>query len=118
MESDKTRIFVYGSLKKGYGNYDYFLRNADFVSNAVTKEPYKMYSLGGFPGVVKDAEVHIKGELYDVDVVQLARIDRLEGHPTFYERELIETNHGPAWMYFLTKPDNYIRNKVVESGVW
>lgn len=64
-----------------------------------------MLDLGSFPGVVpgdaaegKDGAV--TGEVYEVSDETFRRLDRLEGHPRLYRRELVETEaNGPAWMY-------------------
>lgn len=78
-------IFVYGTLKRGWGN-NIIIRDQRFIGVAETLEPaYEMYGLGGFPGVVSGNKT-IKGELFEVDDTAFDRCDRLEGHPNFYKR--------------------------------
>lgn len=82
-----TKLFVYGTLKKGYGNH-HILDGAKLIGNARMYNAV-MYSLGGFPGLQKTAslEDYVDGELYDVDAGVLKRCDMLEGHPDFYIRK-------------------------------
>ncbi len=108
-----TNVFVYGTLKKGYGN-NRLLANSLFCGKAITNEEYLMLNLGYFPGVRKNDPLALKpfignvaGELYQVDAPTLESLDRLEGNGHFYNREIVITllpeNDAPvrAWMYFL-----------------
>jgi len=92
------RVFVYGTLKRGHGNWHHFLKDdAAFVGHAITVKEFSMIA-GGFP-VVLDCDGNrgqIKGEVYDVDDETLRRLDGLEGFrgegdPTnMYDRKLTE----------------------------
>ena len=102
-----SRIAVYGTLKQGRGNHDYFLQEANLVSKeAQTVNNYAMYS-SGIPYVVKDEQTtQIQCEIYDVDEWELQSIDGLEGHPNWYKREEIDIkledgSTTKAWMYFM-----------------
>lgn len=96
------RVFVYGSLRKGLGN-SYLLNNSKFISIARTINPFQMIDYGGFPGIVKNIEdmepKTIVGEVYEVDDETLDNLDALESNGSFYQREIIFTTSGPAWMY-------------------
>lgn len=79
-------VFVYGSLKKGFGNHG-LLARSEFLGNAETVESrFKMVSLGGFPGVYDTGGDKIKGEIYKVDHMTLRNLDRLESEGSFYGR--------------------------------
>jgi gamma-glutamylaminecyclotransferase len=87
--SSFPKVFVYGTLKRGFGNH-HFLAGAKFLGTGTTKEKFAMYSDGGIPFVVKNEEVcFIHGELYMMDKMCLRNLDRLEGHPRLYKREEI-----------------------------
>ena len=74
-------IFVYGTLKLGYGKH-HLLEGAQFLGPAKTLEKYSMYE-SEIPFVFKgDAVSHIYGELYQVDELTLKMIDKLEGLPS------------------------------------
>lgn len=75
-------VFVYGTLKRGYGN-NHLLTNALYLGSARTKDKWTMIGASrAFPYVVlKDAnEGHqVKGECYMVDASIMFNLDRLEG---------------------------------------
>lgn len=116
-ELPKVRVFVYGSLKKGFGNHEWCLGKADMLGEAETLPQYSLFSLGSFPGVRKGGVTAIQGELYDVSRDELDSLDSLEGHPSFYKREVIETSEGEAWIYLLPE-DEYGEHETIPSGVW
>lgn len=99
----KYLVFVYGTLKHGFNNH-HLLDDSDYLGHVETSESkWQMYSLGGFPGVVA-GENTIYGEMYSVSQYTFDMCDRLEGHPTFYKRELVDVVDGDgvsytAWMY-------------------
>lgn len=113
------RVFVYGTLKNGFYNHRY-LAGSRFIGSARTTEKYAMYTEGGIPCVVEDEAVsNIYGELYSVDGTVLQNLDRLEGHPNWYQRREIEIclddGTSPtvkAWMYFIP----YHSGKLITSG--
>jgi gamma-glutamylcyclotransferase (GGCT)/AIG2-like uncharacterized protein YtfP len=114
--SKQHTVAVYGSLKKGFGNHR-LLTNAEYLG--VDKiDGWDMYGLGGFPGIVAgEGSIHI--EVYKVDDEEMARLDMLEGYPSFYDRKQVSTQHGDAWVYFLATPENYIDTcAVVPTGRW
>ena len=115
------KVFVYGSLKRDYSNHS-VLSGAKFITEAkTTGSAWHMFSMGGFPGIVGGLH-NISGEIYEVDEAGLKRLDWLEGNGAFYNREVIETDQGLAWMYVLMDAsdrdinNNYgVRN---ENGVF
>lgn len=110
-------VFVYGTLKRTHGNHVVLLRSgSDFLGEATTKPEYTMYDNGAFPAITKGGNTVIFGEVYKVD--HMSYLDGLEGYPVFYNRELIDTPYGKAWIYFLpaTELANYW--KPVDSGIW
>jgi gamma-glutamylcyclotransferase (GGCT)/AIG2-like uncharacterized protein YtfP len=117
------KLFVYGTLKQGFGNHD-FLENAKFLGAYDTSNAnYRMVSLGNFPGVIEldgqDEHCYILGELYEVDDATLAKIDMLEGNGHFYTRKVIDLSDTDdtieAWMYLL--PQSYLDWKVFDWKV-
>lgn len=77
-------VFVYGTLKKGGGNYR-LLENATFVAKGHTQEKMQMLSAGGFPVVFPDVpRGYVTGEIYAVDDKTLASLDRLESAGSMY----------------------------------
>lgn len=98
-------VFVYGTLMEAYGNH-IFLRDSPMICKATTVDSYEMLA-AGIPYVNKDSpESKIKGEVYKVTPEVLEYdIDRLEGHPYSYCREVVKVkgddgNYYDAWIYF------------------
>lgn len=126
MSQNKHLIFVYGTLKEGYGN-NHLLRTggAKKIANARTEKKYTLMDFGGFPGMYNHGEnVCVTGELWEVDDATLARCDLLEGHPSFYKRTPIHVkgsdrdNDFITWFcetYFYQGP---IRGAVCVDGIW
>lgn len=88
-------VFVYGSLKRGFYNH-HCLDGALLVGEAETAERFPLIPGTHYPFLVDEAgEGHrVKGEVYIVDDGGLARLDRLEGHPHYYRRRMIDVKLG------------------------
>ena len=83
------RVFVYGTLKKGFHNA-YLLQDSEFFGDAVTVPTYSMISVG-FPIIMADENgKQVSGEIYTVDDETLARLDQLEKEGSAYDRKLID----------------------------
>ena len=105
----KFLVFVFGTLKRGYGNHHH-IRNAKFVGPAISVEDNYVMQDVGFPTLWQDYNAawrgRVMGEVYEIDNEQLARCDRLEGNGRMYtrvERDFhIMTRGGKnikAWVY-------------------
>ena len=82
-----VKIFVYGTLKKGFRNHDRFCGNAISIELATVNG--RLYDTGwGFPAMQlsdnPDDIVH--GEIITIPEADLPAIDRLEGVPRLYQR--------------------------------
>ena len=97
-----SKVFVYGSLKQGYGN-NRLLSLAKFLGATETvDDTYDLRCWGSFPAVYKQGDTSIKGELYEVDEDTMKNLDYLEGYPSFYNRERVQLYSGDmAWMYYI-----------------
>lgn len=74
-----------------------------------------MRDLGAYPGVVA-GRTAIVGEVYAVNVEQLNRLDRLEDFPRLYNRVLLPTPWGYAWIYVYREAIS--GRRCVASGDW
>lgn len=108
-----TKVFVYGSLKEGYGNHR-LLSTSEKVAEYVTPPIYTLHDLGAFPAVTLKGDTPITGEIYEVNDEVFKRLDMLEGYPHFYDRVEIDTPHGDAWMYYL----KVCNDRNIPEGVW
>ena len=58
--SEKTNnkiIAVYGSLRQNHGNWRYIL-NCDLIKTEIVEIPFRMISLGSFPGLIPSNELN------------------------------------------------------------
>ena len=109
------RVFVYGTLKQGFHNA-FYLQNARFLGEFVTDPVYSMYNFGTYPAVSELGKTAIKGEVYEISQAQLESIDRLEWCPEFYQRVMIQTSFGEAWMYVVS--EQLCVDKINIAGNW
>lgn len=91
MNDGKKLIFVYGTLKRGCSNH-HFLSDQKFVGAARTVPGFRLYELGGHPGMVPKDDDHagVSGEIWEVDEAALVRLDALEGlDEGLYRRDVV-----------------------------
>jgi gamma-glutamylaminecyclotransferase len=112
-----TRVFVYGSLRHGESNHR-VLEGATRIGAARTTARFTLYDLGPFPGMVDAGAGVTEGEIYEVDDETLARLDALEGHPSFYRRTAITLADGAEVETYLLTPAQVEGRPIVASGDW
>jgi gamma-glutamylaminecyclotransferase len=86
-----TLLFVYGTLKRGCSNHVQ-LAGQTYIGPARTQPGYRLFDLGGYPGIVAVSEDRdgVTGEIWAVDADALRRLDAFEGvHEGLYRREAI-----------------------------
>ena len=91
------RVFVYGTLKRGYGNHERILKDAVFLGKARTNTKWTMIGKDmGYPYVVEQDHVkgnHVVGEVFAVNREELKALDILEGVPHHYKKVTININY-------------------------
>lgn len=93
--TSKHLLFVYGTLKSGEPNNDILTDQKNGVCNLIGKAktiekwPLVIASRFNIPFLLyaENKGKHVIGELYLVDDAMLAKVDELECHPTYYERQ-------------------------------
>lgn len=124
------QLFVYGSLRQGFGHpaFQYISHYFHFVSNGKVRG--RVYDLGEYPAAVPVSGDHyIVGELYAINEPDefnyaIAQLDDYEGvnpgegEPSLYRRELclVDTDKGvsEAWVYWF---NGQVENKpYIASG--
>lgn len=113
----RTLVFVYGTLLTGESNHR-FLHGAHLVGAATTPPAFRLHDLGAFPGLVRGGEHAVAGEVYAVDEVTLASLDRLEDHPRFYRRTSIVLADGAQVQTYLLPPALVADRPIIASGSW
>lgn len=105
-----VKVFVFGTLKRGYSNHHVLGPHAKLVGEAETTSCYRMFSVG-FPVIIEDGDGYpVAGELYDVPPKQLIWLDQLEGEGRMYHRKVTEVtlkSGGPIECYIYVGADEY-----------
>lgn len=130
--SGKHLVFVYGTLKTGH--YNNRALTLSKTSKLIFDDAFvkgQMYDLGPYPAVVvtPGSESAVKGEVWEVDDETLARLDHLEGHPTFYLRQklpLLSYSHNPSvnkdawqvWVYTMQAMELPAKARPMSVGNW
>jgi len=107
-----TKIFVYGTLKKGG-------RLQTGLETKVTKDTLKgtMYSLRAFPGIKLEGDSKVYGEVHEVDEKYLPLYDRIESEGWLYSRKEVVTESGTVcWVYEIIQ--DLPEELIIEEGVW
>lgn len=103
-------VFVYGTLKHGYGNWRWCLSDEKYLGPAVTADRFVMGNVG-FPYIFPEDKVSglvdddllkpVLGDLFQVSHEDtITKLDRLEGEGYHYHRKLVQTTHGDTvWIY-------------------
>lgn len=117
-------FFVYGTLKKGFGNHRLLQHpSVEFLGEHVTEPNFTMLSVHGhFPAVVTVGDTPIKGELYLVKSNMIKEVlynlegFRGKGNPNnFYDTFDIRTKHGYAKMFVFKDKGDY---PIIKTGEW
>ena len=113
---ETEKIFVYGTLRKGFSRHRYLSLEAKWIGMGTVKG--LLYDLGSYPGVLLSDEGKVKGEVYAINESTsiLQKLDRIEGFNALQpERSLflrtqvevtMEDRSVEAWIYILpSKPE-------------
>ena len=114
-----VKLIVYGTLMSGESNHR-FCRNAVNITPCTITGT--LYDTGyGFPAFVPEGENTVAAELIEIPFEDWEAVDRLEGYPRLYDRQLYpgklaDGTEVSGWVYIMTElPD---QAKVIESGSW
>ena len=103
-------VAVYGTLKKGKHNYYSYLTSSKHVGAGKTKDKYPLL-VQGIPYMVdkKGTGHNVVVDIFKVSDSTLMHLDKLEGHPKWYERKQIPIKLDKSgselmcWVYFNPK---------------
>lgn len=97
-----TRVFVYGTLKRGEVAHAELMSEARFLGSARTPPRYRLVSCGWYPALVEGGKLAVEGEVFEVSLAQLPALDDFEDVPELYRRERLELEgFGPVWIYVM-----------------
>jgi len=120
-EFDTTLYAVYGSLRRGFWNYDWALSDIG-CEGVTTVTGYKMGDNGCFPAVFKTEEPSsVVVELYDTAEMDPRSVELVDGMEfgCGYVKRLVETDDG-RWAWMFVMPDEYLYHydTPVPGGDW
>lgn len=116
-----TPVFVYGTLKRGYGN-NRVLLDSEFIGEAVTVDRNLVLTNCGFPFMIENPQreavrgstAPVLGEVYLVSQLSVIEaLDRLEGVPDLYMRyaksvRLLDSGREVHCFMYIAAGDNGI----------
>jgi gamma-glutamylcyclotransferase (GGCT)/AIG2-like uncharacterized protein YtfP len=115
MSDEHVRLFVYGTLMPGYGNYRQIERHVHHAQPGIISGV--LVDLGAYPALVP-GDGFAEGVLLEIDAAALAITDRIEcsyadRDRSLYAREevVVEMGDGEtvtAWTYEWARPDQLI----------
>ena len=108
------KVLVYGTLRQGESNH-HLLSHSQFLGKVITQAQFQLFDLGPYPAAIK-GEQALVAEVYLVDDETMKQLDILEDYPHEYDRELINTPYGHAWIYLYQNKS--LLKKVLHSGDW
>lgn len=110
-----SNVLVYGSLRKDFYNHR-LLKGSKFLGETEIKGT--LFNLGPYPALSLKGDYNIRCEGYDVSPDTLKNLDRLEGHPSYYKREEVDSDFGKAYVYTMDHDKKLGLNHVIMSGDW
>ncbi len=102
---EENLVAVYGTLKKGYSNYNNYLTSSKHVGKGKTKTKYPLV-IKGLPYLIERGGIgyNVEVDVFKVSDSVLSNLDRLEGHPTWYRRKqipiVVKGKELLCWIYF------------------
>ena len=116
-----SRIFVYGTLKRGFSAHD-LMGNSAFVGEFRTHPRYHLYDVGSFPTIAETNEHGngVLGEVYEVDnKAVMQRLDYYEGVARgLFRKELIDLSDGSQATAYMYNHQSSGSSRKIESGEW
>ena len=108
-------MFVYGTLMKGELHHT-TMAHARFVRATETGPEYDLVQIDYYPAMLVGGSHRVMGELYEVDDPTLARLDRLEEVPDYYERKTITLADGTEALAYVMPRERAAGSSPIPSG--
>lgn len=119
----KTKVFVYGTLRKGAARSADIDFGAEYLGAASVKG--SIYDLGWYPGFLpsedEESTAVVHGDIFEVTPEQLDRLDDYEGEGLLYLRRPVVTTAGDCEdlnIYVYGFPADCVSKNRIHSGDW
>jgi gamma-glutamylcyclotransferase (GGCT)/AIG2-like uncharacterized protein YtfP len=113
----KHRLFVYGSLKRGFVHHAE-LAGARLEGEVCTASGYRLVLKGRYPALAEGGTATVCGELYLVNPELLERLDVFEGCPKLYQRGRVRLSDGSEALAYVIASDLAETFPEIPGGTW
>jgi gamma-glutamylcyclotransferase (GGCT)/AIG2-like uncharacterized protein YtfP len=94
------------------------MRGAIFECSIATAPGYALYDLGEYPSLADDDDGVVEGEVYLVTAEHLAELDRYEGYPELYRREVVPLADGSSAEAYVMPVSALSGRRKIPGGAW
>ena len=99
---NQVRLFVYGTMMSGQREHS-VVEAAELVGRVQTEPRYTLVDVDVYAALIADGRTSIHGELYLVDLMHLAFVDRARQVPHLFRRSAVTLSDGTlAESHFLS----------------
>lgn len=110
-----VKLFVYGTLMAGESNH-WWLKGAEFLGSDEL-ENAQLFNIGAYPMLFHGDGI-VVGELYQVSLQTMQLLDRLEGHPDYFQRDWVTLRSGSSALVYQGKAALVQGYPCIPSGLW
>ena len=110
-------LFVYGSLMRGEPA-NRLLEGARFVAESSTAPGFALVDFGDWPGMLREGDGAVRGELYAIPEALVPTLDRYEDHPAVFLRQEIDLADGTRAEAYLIRAESARGRPRIASGDW
>lgn len=110
-----VKLFVYGTLMRGESNHLWIEDAEEEGRDAVENE--QLFDLGSYP-MLLTGEGTVSGEVYSIPLKTLQVLDRLEGHPDYFQRQWFTLKSGSQALAYQGREEIARNYPVIKSGDW
>lgn len=95
--TEKIKVFVYGTLKEGRGLNSHYMRNSTFIKKDTVKG--NLYSLGPYPALTKGNN-DVPGEIWEMPKNDFEDVTRMEESAGYQTLEIETASKEKVKAYF------------------
>jgi len=117
MDGRTRLLFVYGTLLEGHPGHG-LLAGARFDGVARTEPSFELIDLGAYAALVPGGSTSICGEVYEVDLETIARIDCERQVPILFERARVRLADGLEADTYVMPVDKVRGRRGLRHGDW